>query len=1535
MLVSLIGKEKIKSIILPNECYGIYWIFNSENSENEKELISVEAKDNKWILTSNDDASIIDNNVEIKYKELEDYKFYNVLDKKNNFTERIYCEPTYSQNYKLYKFVSNNVTIGADNTCGIYIDSKIIGTLQIAINCDENKHIFMNISGETSVYINDFKVAGGVELVSGDNIFINGIRIIFVRDNDDMIFMINDPYNGVSVSSSYFLQLERKPNTINIDTITDEEAVLYSENDFFFKKPRFKENITKLSIAIDPPPMKQQKSDMPVLLVVGPMVTSSAISLLYGYMTISNLIKNGNKWSQAMPSFLICIFSLMTTLGWPFIIRWYTKHKYKKHEKVRVKKYNEYIKKVLNQINESATNQQRILLQNSPSLEECKKAIETRDINFWSRKDQDEDFLSVSVGYGNVPMQIDLKIPEVHFALEEDELSEGMSKLQSQLPILTHVPIAYNFLNKKVTATIGDVKLNKKFIDQIIFQLVTLHSYDDLKIVILSNDAANKDGRWNYAKILPHVWNNEKNFRFFGTNKDEIREICYYLDNIYTSRVENNNTNNSKNKCLPFYLIITDDYKVVRNFDFIKKFLGSNNTNGFGLLIMNDKVFNLPATCDNFINVSSNVSEIFQNVLNSNVQKFNIDFETQINMYNYSKILANIPIEIDDKDDGSLPSKIGFLELYDVGKIEQLNILNRWRESNPMISLQSLIGLGKGGEKIYLDLHEKYHGPHGLIAGMTGSGKSEFIATYILSLAINYHPNEVQFILIDYKGGGLAGIFENKTTGIKLPHLIGTITNLDENEIKRSLESIESEIKRRQIIFSQVREQLGDSVIDIYKYQQLYRDGMVSQPVSHLFIICDEFAELKAQQPEFLSQLISISRIGRSLGIHLILATQKPSGVVDNQIWSNSKFRVCFRVQEKSDSMEVIKCPDAAYIKNVGRFYLQVGYNEVFVLGQAAYGGVKYVPNDKVQKKLDNSIEFINNIGYPVKKIETKVKNLDETNYGEEIKNIVFHLNQLANNENITTNNLWLDKLPAYININDLKRKYNFIKQENIIDVPIGEYDIPGKQKQALLTVPFSREGNVLVYGSTGSGKENFITTLLHSSITSYTPTEAIYYVIDYGSEALKSFEGFPQVGDVVLQGETEKTTNLFKLILGMLEERKKLFSNYGGNYKLYIEKSKNKIPSVIIIINNYDSYIENNSEYDELLNQITREGPKYGMYLVITVSNPNLIRTKLRQNFKLCYVLQQNNESDYSNILGNVQKFYPSKIFGRGIIKTDAVYEFQTAMVAEQGKIFDYIEQIKPMVIENSKMRANEVPTLPEVVKKSDVVYGLSQDGSIAVGIEKNSLNIAKYDLKNNYISLILSYDVNYTSSFINNMIAQLIDLNYYNIGVMNCENIDLFAGNYTCIDKDYDSIFDRICEFVMINNERYIENNYDKQSIAMEKMDLWIIIGFDAFKNKLSPDNQLKLASVFEKGKDLGLINYIFVDTPDKLRKYEFDSWYKTVINNSKGIFIGNGIADQSIIKIAKVDRNLREDIPGNFCYVVNHGKAALVKYIEKYDE
>ena len=284
--------------------------------------------------------------------------------------------------------------------------------------------------------------------------------------------------------------------------------------------------------------------------------------------------------------------------------------------------------------------------------------------------------------------------------------------------------------------------------------------------------------------------------------------------------------------------------------------------------------------------------------------------------------------EIEEKRD--IPDTIDFLKMYGVMTVKELDIESHWRQNSIYESCRVLIGKKAGGESCYLDIHERYHGPHGLLAGTTGSGKSEVLQTFILSMAINFSPEAVNFLLIDYKGEGMSGLFS------ELPHISGGISNLSDGQAYRAMISIKSENKRRQKIFKQWK------VNNINDYTKLFIAGDTSEAIPHLLIVIDEFAELKKAEPEFMQELISVAQVGRSLGVHLILATQKPGGVVDDKIWSNSRFRICLKVQEREDSMDMLHNMDACQIAQTGRGYLQVGNNEVYDLFQAGWSGAPY-----------------------------------------------------------------------------------------------------------------------------------------------------------------------------------------------------------------------------------------------------------------------------------------------------------------------------------------------------------------------------------------------------------------------------------------------------------------------------------------------------------------------------------------------------------------------------------------------------------------
>ena len=1310
---------------------------------------------------------------------------------------------------------------------------------------------------------------------------------------------------------------------------------LYKEDEFFNKKPRFLQQIEELQINVDAPPAKQEDQNNPVLLTVGPMLTMSMTSLMMGYTAVNNVLNNGTSWSSAMPSLVICGAMVCSVLVWPTITKRYEKSRRKKQEKERQKKYGDYINSKKQMINDALAKQSSILRDNFPTVVECEQIILSKLTRLWERRIEDNDFLTVNLGIGSQPLRIDIKYPEDHFSMTEDNLKDMVSELGNTPKNMTSVPIDLSLVETRLVGIISEQKSRSEFVKQLILQMVAFHSYDNLKIVVLTNNET--EHYWDFVKILPHNWSNDKTFRFFGTNAEEYKEICYNLERIYNS-IKEASTSGKKVDIETRYVIIIDSLNTARNFDFIKNILDEENDVGFSLIMLDNRITNIPDQCKSFVQLNNDKCEYYKTLVNNNPLIFEMDTKSKIDYYGCAKVLANIPIKIDNDNEGQLPNKLGFLEMFDIGKIEQFNLLNRWQKNNPILSLNAPVGLGKSGEKLNIDLHEKYHGPHGLIAGMTGSGKSEFIITYILSMAVNYHPYEVQFILIDYKGGGLAGAFENPSIGLKLPHLVGTITNLDANEIKRSLASIESELKRRQRLFNKARESSGESTIDIYKYQKMYREGAIDEPISHLFIISDEFAELKNQQPEFMDQLISTARIGRSLGVHLILATQKPSGVVDPQIWSNTRFRVCLRVQEKGDSNEVIKCPDAAFLKQTGRFYFQVGYNEIFALGQAAWAGGKYIPSEKIKKNIDSSLKFVDNIGYVLKSVDSKKKVENTTSNGEELINIVKYISNVAKEENIKCKPLWLAKIPDFITVSDLIQEFNYEKKSFNINPIIGKYDNPSMQQQHLLTVPISDKGNALIYGVAGAGKENLIFTMVYSSMLYYLPSELNYYIIDFGSEALRVLKDSPLVGDVLYSDDTDKVSNLYKMILNTIESRKKLFSDYNGDYSNYCKNSGKTVPSIVIIINNYEAYQETYPEYDDQLIILSREGVKYGIYFVITVVTPNGMRFKLKQNFNQEFVLQQNNDDDYTTILGNVYKNYPAKIFGRGIIKTDTVYEFQTAHICETEAIQNNIKNLIATLKTKYPERANPIPVLPEVVTYNSVSEYLNDSKNYIIGLSKQELESIDFDFRKNVVNIITSNDILLNYNFILPFIKQILFKNDLKLMVINAEDYILEEETRKRVqyyDTSFDEVFTKLETYVSENYENYKNNDYNKEIFKDVKPILCIIIGIENFKNRLNDENKLKFASLFDKAKDLDIISYIFIDSVDKIKKVELESWYKNTASQNDGIWIGNGINEQFSLKCNQRTSEMKLEIEDNFCFVIKRGKATLVKFIEEFEE
>ena len=1506
MIVTTIGPRNVRSFSLPKRVKGQYWLPDPE-SEKFNELISIEGIEGQWILKSNRNIKVLDSHKNIlKSVILEPLKVY-ILQKADNSYVYAFVEPITEDRQIFSKYLLRGdarITVGRTEDNDICYRSPVISSLHAVLIFKDGRWFVQDDTSSNGTFVNEMRVSQK-ELHIGDTLFIMGLRIVTGKN----LIAINNPDGKVSFSNKFIKFVSQE---IRYDEEDDYEL---PEEEFFYRSPRFKRDVERAEFKIDSPPNSPINDEMPWILVMGSSMAMGMMSLI----TLTTAIATKNYLSMAMGASM-----LLGTVFLPIITKKYEKNRKHKKEALRQKKYREYLESVAAKINEECRMQEQILRENYVPVEVCENRILDVQRNLWERGFGQNDFLKVRIGVGEGELDADIKYAERRFSIDDDNLEEELYTYCEAKKKLHDIPITYSIYDNNISGVIGKKDEIYEFAKGLIMQLAAFYSYDEVKFVFLYE---NEDKEFEFVKWLPHVWSDENKFRFIATNANEAKELSAYLENIIEERLAM--TDKDLEDAQPYYIVFSANKNLAVRTEMFKKILKSKSNLNISIVTFYEEIKDLPKECSMVVELNGESGRLYdKNDISCKSIEFKPDINLTRNPLELSVSLANTPLDT-AATSFKLPHMITFLEMFGVGKVEHLNALNRWKENNPVKSLEAAVGVDTYGDIFKLDLHEKFHGPHGLVAGMTGSGKSEFIITYILSLAVNYHPDEVAFILIDYKGGGMAKSFEN------LPHTAGIITNLDGAAIKRSLVSIESELKRRQAIFAKVSKELNISNIDIYKYQKLRREGKVSEPLQHLFIISDEFAELKTQQPEFMTQLVSAARIGRSLGVHLILATQKPNGVVDDQIWSNSKFRVCLKVQERADSMDMLKRPDAAELTDTGRFYLQVGYNELFELGQSAWSGAPYYPSDTVQKEKDNSIVVIDRNGHPIKQVKMDNKHALYADAKKQLDVITEYLRNIAAEENIKIRPLWLEPIPAVILLDDIKKKYGTTKERYILNPVIGEYDDPARQRQCVLRLPLSRDGNTIVYGVAGSGKTTFFNAMLCSLIKEHTPDEVNMYILDFASETLRAFEKAPHVGDVILSYEAEKINNLFKMLRQETARRKKIFADYGGDYESYISQSGHSMPSIVVAINNFAAFAEMYEDEEDAVTVLTREGTKYGLYFVITSLGINGVRFRLVQNFKQMFCMQLNDESDYSSVVGKIDGLYPSKFKGRGLVKTDGLYEFQIASITRDSIPYRTIESI--CVDADNKWtgeRARKVPILPDVVDIDFLKSYINRNNpfSIPIGVEKATLNVHNYPFGDYYVNIIMSASNEY-QDFVEKL-SRLVG-NYSGLsGVVfdMPKSVDGKTGNliFAQTAAECESEVSKLFELVLYRNNTYKTALAEGRDIEKFEKIVVFINSLSALRAILTDKGKEKLGLILEKGTTDYNICIIIGDQSKTISGVIYENWYKAHGSETNGIWVGNGITQQYNLKASRVTREMREEIPDNFGYSIVNGKCVKVKLL-----
>ena len=1006
-------------------------------------------------------------------------------------------------------------------------------------------------------------------------------------------------------------------------------------------------------------------------------------------------------------------------------------------------------------------------------------------------------------------------------------------------------------------------------------------------------------------------------------------------------------------KLRPYYIVLAWNKQIFDSLEVLRVIQNEDKNVGVSILTFFEEI---PQTTHELIELKGNQQNKITYLKNSDdgVQFFDFDSFEQDRLCGMMQSISNVTLR-DYERAFVLPKMLPFLEMFAVGKVEHLNVTKRWRENNPSKSLAVPVGVATDGSLFILDLHEKYQGPHGLVAGMTGSGKSEFLITYILSMAVNFHPDEVSFVLIDYKGGGLTGAFEDSEKGIYLPHLVGTITNLDGAAIQRSLMSIESEMKKRQRIFNEAKSANDEGTMDIYMYQTLYRSGKVKEPLPHLFIISDEFAELKSQEPEFMDHLISAARIGRSLGIHLILATQKPAGVVNDQISSNSKFRVCLKVQTRADSDEMLQRSEAAEIKETGRFYLQVGYNEFFAMGQSAWCGAPYEPQEEVIETKDDTIQFLDHIGQSIYQIKPQKEKISDGR--SQLVSIVRYLTEVAEREGVQKRSLWLKPLPTCISLQNLLEKYP-VKHKNSIQVTIGIVDDPENQAQYPYIINIQECRNFLIIGGNRSGKTTFIQSILYALVYNYSPKDINFYILDFSSKLLNVFDKSPHCGGVWTEEEQRDIEKFFDLLNRIIMERKSAFTKAEVNsFEAYREIEE--IPLIVVVVDNcsgLSSWPSGKGIYQKL-NLIVREANTVGIKFIMSANNMDDVLYVLKKEFGDRVAFNARNRFEFGDIVGAKCDFLPKELPGYGLCKfKERALEFLVASYQFEGTEQQKIQSLKQDIIRIASKKyagSRTALTLPQLNKDEDYetfCMGIKLE-RIPIGYELQDYKKISMPLEQLYCMGLYLGDKNSIVQIIGNLLyaiyregMELVLVKKSSNSMFDTEEMGQDMLKFRFAAKLRNTLDDAMRLWDIIAGETkkrgvYRDEYANQNGISPGDMSLMkrcasyirkrtnglaiILEDFEEFSDVLDEKYEKGFCNIFLNGKGY---NYYFVGCfyPQKSMYKALNEMQKTFLQDEFVILQGGQFNRQSIVELPQQYANIKKATPNpNSCIMQYHGE------------
>lgn len=963
-------------------------------------------------------------------------------------------------------------------------------------------------------------------------------------------------------------------------------------------------------------------------------------------------------------------------------------------------KYQDYLDEKESRLREAARLQRDAARFYNPSPSQCLAMAVQRESRLFERTAQDADFLSLRVGLGEEKLRMRACAPKEGFALQKDKLSEAARKLTKSYETIENMPILCDLKRAPVLGIVGDRIQTQRVAQALLVQLCALHGNDEVRVAVVFSE--NNQEQWMWTRWLPQVWNEDHTRRYVACDRYEADEMFQSLGgelNRRASKVQSGSYYEEKVEELPHWVFLLTDLSVVstRMVEMLTK-----QITGVSCIALAPRISALPAGVSQIVEANGEDSVLFERNAPEAKRGFTMDQISVADCDAFARALAPIRLRCAQAE-GHLPQVISLLEGYRVTNPAEIEIGEAWTQACSWKSLS--VPIGRGTQSVYyFDIHEKHGGPHGLVAGSNGSGKSEMAQSWIASMALQFSPRDVNFVLVDFKGTSLLAPLKN------LPHLAGSISNLD-RDAHRCLQALDYEIERRQRMVDHW------NVRDILEYQEKSAKNPDMEPMPFLILVIDEFADFKARFPDFTGALEHIFRGGRSLGVYTLIMTQKPAGVVTEQMYANARFRWCLKVMSESDSREMLGVGSAARITMPGRCYIKLDTGEIDAV-QPFYAGARYEPADEKKNDLPVAAKVLRN-GQRQSATETNSSCAHGTQLEAVVQTIAEHcrLRRIPG-----ARKLWLPPLEEKMELSTLLPKGEFWKSaEDWTDsasdlcAVIGKLDDPSRQEQRVLAHHFFKDGHLLVYGMPLSGKTTLLSTMVVSLCDTYAPDQVQIYLMEFGGYALRGLERFPHVCGAGGDDEPQVLSRIIHAFGEELKRRKQLFRSCGvGSYTAYREGEN--LPAWLLFIDNLSLCCGGFYELTEELIRVSREGEAFGLYLACTTTGTTGLNYTLSQNFATVMSLQLNDASEYTMLVGRAPAGMPRRCIGRGLVRGPK--EFQTAVAFAQSGDRERAAFLRAMAEQMQKAWHGKLPVKITSIPQS-IPYGSVHSEPITLGLK------------------------------------------------------------------------------------------------------------------------------------------------------------------------------------------------------------------------